>query len=250
MNLKGKSFCTSSSCLVVGELSRLAHREMVLLGLAYFLSLGLALALGAPAGLLGLLASGGLFAEAIFVARQVFEYRLLCPFCLVTGIGVVLTALPVLYGLRGPKASLAGALVGVLAGFWLTANPLVPLKAEARPAFADRPPVTDLYLIYSPECPHCHEVLEVCRNLPGANLNLCRREKARGLFRLLGLKGVPVLVVERASRWEILEGSGPIIAYLKERFGSKPSSVGPALLEGILIPENGGVCSELKPRCE
>jgi len=251
-NLQGKSLCQATSCLVVGEWARLSHREMVLLGLAYFL--GLAALLLRPKGwregLLYLWATGGLFAEAVFFLRQALEYQLYCPFCSLVGLGVALSALPLL-GLRRPSREvLLGGFFGLLLGFSLTATPLSALKARAIPAFPDRPPAPDLLLIYSPDCPHCHEVLEFCRRLPEANLNLCRKEEALPLFKLLGLSGVPVLIVDRPPRWEILEGSGVIIAYLERRFGKREIPLSPPT-SGLFIPQlETGVCSELKPKCE
>lgn len=251
LNLKGQSFCEASSCLVVGELARLKHREMVVLGLIYFFGLLFLLVLRPWNKGLTLWAGGGLFAELIFLLRQALEYGIFCPFCLVVGLGVFLTAAPILYYFRFSAPSFLGALGGLLLGFYLTASPLTPIKAQAFPAFPERPRVSDLILIYSPDCPHCHEVLEFCRKLPKANLNLCPREKVPGIFRMLGLAGVPVLLVDSPPRIEILEGSGPILAYLRKRFAEQETPLAPSEpFEGLFIPETGGVCSEFKPRCE
>ncbi|QJA05316.1 hypothetical protein FVE67_00285 [Thermosulfurimonas marina] len=249
LNFKGKSLCQATSCVVVGEWARLSHREMVLLGLVYFLGLG-GFLLGKKEGLLYLWASGGLFAETIFFLRQGLEYHLYCPFCLLVGLGVALSALPLLVFHRPSWGALLGGLAGLLLGFALTATPLSALKARAFPAFPDRPRVPDLLLIYSPDCPHCHEVLDFCRHLPQANLYLCRKEEALPLFRILGLSGVPVLIVDRPGRREILEGSRAIIAYLEKRFGGQGLSLTP-LENGLFVPQiETGVCSELKPKCE
>ena len=256
LTLKGKSFCEASSCLVVGELARLRHREMVILGLAYFLGLLILLAFWRPErdlfrkGLV-LWVGGGFFAELVFLMRQALEYKLFCPFCLVVGAGVLLSGVAIFYFFKSSLSILLGALGGLFLGFYLTVNPLTPLKEQAFPAFPERPQVPDLILIYSPDCPHCHEVLDFCQKLPKANLNLCPKDKALGVFRILGLSGVPVLIVDRPPRWEILEGSGPIMAYLKERFGAQALPETPENLNGLFIPETGGICSDLQPeKCQ
>ncbi len=251
LNLKGQSFCETYTCRVVAEFSLLDHQEMVLLGLFYFGGLLFLLGSNLPGKgrMLLIWSTAGLSAETVFLLRQALEYRLFCPFCLGVALGVFLATGALLKDLgrdAGVPSSLLGALIGLTAGFLLTVNPLLSLRAEAQPAFPDRPPVEDLYLVYSPRCPHCHEVLEFCRSIPRANLNLCPKEKARGLFRLLGIQGVPVLVVIHPPRWEILEGSKSIISYLERRFEvSQPASP-----LDLLLPQTGGVCSELKPQCE
>jgi len=138
---------------------------------------------------------------------------------------------------------------------YLTNVPLRPLEKVAFPAFPKRPATSGLILIYSSKCPHCHEVLKFCQKLPSANLKLCPLEKAKGLLRLLNLKGVPVLVVKEPPRIRIFEGSGAIIAYLKEKFSGPKKALeaifpGAAEIPGLLIPQTEGVCSELQPKCQ
>ncbi|RUM89530.1 MAG: hypothetical protein DSZ24_01040 [Thermodesulfatator sp.] len=254
-NLRGKSLCGAERCFLVGEWAHLSHRGMILLGLLYFWGLeGLILFRKKRGGeflLYGWL-SGGLFAEAVFFLRQELEYKLFCPLCLLVGLGVLLSALPLFWVSKPSWKFGIGGLGGLVLGFALTASPLSVLKARAFPAFPDRPPAPDLILIYSPSCPHCHEVLEFCRKLPQANLNLCRKEDALPLFRLLGLSGVPVLIVDHPPHQEILEGSRAIIAYLEKRFRQKaqPLPLSPSET-GLFIPQlETGVCNERQPTCQ
>ncbi|OAQ20870.1 hypothetical protein [Thermosulfurimonas dismutans] len=258
LNFKGRAFCELSSCFIVGELARLSHRSMVLLGLGYFAVFSVLLILVLRGqrlgGLLLLLASSGLAAETIFLLRQAFDYHLWCPFCLAVALGVVGSALPVLWHFKYPVVGFLGALLGIVVAFYLTSISLIPLEEVAFSAFPERPSSSGLILIYSPECPHCHEVLEFCKKIPEANLSLCPREKALGLLRSLDLKGVPVLVIKEPPRVRILQGSGAIIAYLRERFPRPVKAPGPippgaTEMPGLLIPETGGVCSELQPKC-
>lgn len=261
LNLKGRAFCELSSCLIVGELTRLSHRSMVLLGLGYFAVFSVLLILVLRGqrleGLLLLMVSSGLGAETVFLLRQAFDYHLWCPFCLTVALGVVGSAVPVLWHFRHfryPAVGFLGALLGIMVAFYLTSISLAPLEEVAFSAFPERPPSSDLILIYSPKCPHCHEVLEFCKKIPEINLSLCPREKALGLLRLLDLKGVPILVIKEPPRVRILQGSGAIIAYLRERFPRPVKAPGPippgaTEMPGLLIPETGGVCSELQPKC-
>ncbi len=256
LNLRGRALCELNSCLIVGELSRISHQSMVLLGWGYFLSLVLLSLMAlrgirwAPGALL-FVVSAGLMGEVVFLLRQTLEYHLLCPFCIVVALGVGLTALPVIFYHR--RLHSVGTLAGVLLSFYLTSVSLSPLEKTMRPAFPERPPVNNLILIYSPDCPHCHEVLAFCQQLPEANLNLCPKEEAVSLLRALNLKGIPVLVVkEDPLRIKVLQGSGPIISYLRKRFptsAQSPTLLPPTETE-LLIPETGGICSELQPKCE
>jgi len=258
LNLKGRALCKLDSCLIVGDLTRFSHQVMVLLGLSYFVVfsgfLFLVLRRWKLESLLSFMASSGLGAEAVFLLRQGFDYHLWCPFCLTVALGVIGSAVPVLWHFRRSKhsaVSLGGILLGITVAFYFTSISLVPLEEVA---FSGKPS-SGLILVYSPKCPHCHEVLEFCKKIPEINLSLCPREKALGLLRLLDLKGVPILVIKEPPRVRILQGSGAIIAYLRERFPRPVKAPGPippgaTEMPGLLIPETGGVCSELQPKCD
>jgi len=247
-NLKGQALCELESCLLVSELAHLSHQSMVLLGIAYF-----ALFAGLSAlvlrgwrleGPLGFLAASGLGAEAIFLLRQAFDYQMWCPFCLTVALGVLGSALPVLRHIKGYRIGFGGAILGATVAFYLTNISLTPLQKTAFSAFPPKTASANLILVYSSECPHCHEVLEFCKEV-GADIRICPRDKALGLLRTLDLKGVPILIVRELPEIRILQGSGPILAYLKKRFS--PNEETP--LPGLIIPETGGICSELQPEC-
>ena len=247
-NLKGQALCELESCIIVSELAHISHQSMVLLGIAYF-----ALFAGLSAlvlrgwrleGPLGFLAASGLGAEAVFLLRQAFDYQIWCPFCLTVTLGVLGSAVPVLWHIRPYRIGFGGAILGATVAFYITNISLTPLQKIAFSAFPQKTASSNLILIYSSECPHCHKVLKFCKEI-GANIRLCPKDKALGLLRTLDLRGVPILIVRELPEIQILQGSGPILAYLKKRFS--PNEETP--FSGLIIPETGGICSEIQPEC-
>ncbi len=254
LNLKGRALCELESCLLVSALAHLSHLQMVLLGLAFFLIL-VFLSLWyqrtrTGSALLVLTAGLGLGGEAVFLLRQAFDYKVWCPFCLVVAVGVLGASLGILFIFRRWSWSFLGFWVGLVPAFLLTSLTLVPLEKVARPAFPERDPPKNYFLVYSENCPHCHEVLDFCRNLPGFNLYLCPKDQAWGLLRSLDLKGIPVLVVKEKKGIKVYQGSQTIIAFLKDNFKAPAPLLPETPLPGLLVPPSEGVCSELQPRCE
>ena len=249
LNLKGQTLCERESCRIVNDLARLSHENMVFLGIAYLTSLAVLSALvlrgyrrwETP---LVLLAFMGIGAETIFLLRQAFDYRVWCPFCLAVAVGVLGAALPVLWQAIfrqiGPEG-IAGTVLGVAVAFFATSVSLEPIwKASLQ----NPENSSDLVLVYSSDCPHCHEVLDFCERV-GIDITLCPKEKAIGLLRLLGLKGVPVLLVGKPSEVQVIQGSNRIIAFLERNFRAvEPRFKLPLFPEKFVFPQDEGVCLE------
>jgi len=188
--------------------------------------------------LLVLAASAALGAEAILVGRQFVDYHTHCPFCLTVATFTILSASTVVFVTR--RLVVFGVLLGVTAALLLTPLSIRPLSLAATKHIYRGSPTEEWVLIYAPECPHCHEVLSFCENLSDIDLKLCPKNKALPFLHMLGIKGVPVLVVNRNGEKRILVGSGLIISYLKGEGEKHP-------LQGLIPP--GGICEENK-KCE
>lgn len=243
LSLTGKSLCHAETCEVVESFSLLSRPALSLFATAYFLLQGaLALALWrrkmALLPLLVLTASAALGAEAILVGRQFVDYHVHCPFCLTVATFTILSATTVILVTR--RFAVFSTIFGVAVALLLTPLSIKPLSLAATKHIHRGTPTEEWVLIYASDCPHCHEVLSFCETLEDIDLKLCPKEKALPFLHMLGIKGVPVLVVNRDGEKRILVGSGLILSYMKGEEKSHP-------LEGLIAPS--GVCEENK-KCE
>jgi len=218
LSTMGRSLCHTETCQIVENFSRLSRPLMATLAAIFFLAQSLgALALWwsrtSCLPLLVFISSVGLGVEAILLIRQFFDYHLHCPFCLVVAALVVLSAVPILLVCK--RFAVFGVLLGLLVASFLAPLPILPLSQAAVKHVHRGSPTETLILIYSDDCPHCHEVLSFCETLEDLDLFLCPKEKSLAFLRMLEIPGVPVMVVNRNGEKQILVGSGLILSYLK-----------------------------------
>ncbi len=243
LSLSGHTLCHAETCEVVESFSLLSRPVLSLLAIVYFVFQGaLALALWRKKvsllPLLVLAASAALGAEAIFIGRQFVDYHTHCPFCLTVATFTILSATTII--LVNKRFAVFSTIFGVAAALLLTPLSIEPLPLAAAKHIYRGTPTEEWVLIYAPECPHCHEVLSFCESLSDIDLKLCPKNKALPFLHMLGIKGVPVMVVNRGGEKRILVGSGLIVSYLKGEDEKHP-------LHGLISP--GGICEE-NEKCE
>ncbi len=245
LSTMGRTLCHSETCQIVENFSRLSRPLMAILAALFFLvqSLG-ALALWrsrtAYLPFLVFLASMGLGVEAILLTRQFLDYHIHCPFCLIVAGLVFLSAVPILLVCK--RFAVFGVLLGLLLASFLAPLPIVPLSQAAVKHVYRGSPTETLFLIYSEDCPHCHEVLSYCETMEDLDLFLCPKEKTWPFLRMLGISGVPVMVVNHNGEKQILVGSGLILSYLK-----KEQKEGLSDFDEFSVPS--GICEENR-QCE
>ncbi len=243
LSLRGQTLCHAETCAVVEEFSLFSRPVFSLFAAGYFLlqawlAAHLARRRPGPSWVLLALASAALGAEAILIGRQFVDYHMHCPFCLTVATFTIISALTIVLVSR--RLLVLATILGMALAMVVTPLSIKPLALSATKHIHRGTPTEQWLLIYAPNCPHCHEVLSFCETLPDIDLKLCPKRKALAFLHMLGINGVPVLVVDRGGEKRILVGSGLILAYLKGAEKSQP-------IEGILAPS--GVCEEGK-KCE
>ncbi len=243
LSFLGRTLCQTETCRIVETFSLLSRPVLSGLAALYFLLQGIgALYLWRgkdsflrPVVLIAAMAIG---VESILFLRQFVDYHLHCPFCL-TVAGFTLISAGIIL-LVSQRLAVFGAVIGVAAAMILTPISLQPLSQASTKHIHRGAPTEKWLLIYASDCPHCHKVLSFCQNLKDIDLKLCPKDKALAFLQILGIKGVPVLIVDRDGEKKILVGSGLILSYLKgQEKVAFPAS--------LLTPS--GVCEENR-KCE
>ncbi len=243
LSFSGRTLCHAQTCAVVEEFSLFSRPVFSFFALAYFLLQALLLwnCLRQRLSTLWLLlaiASAALGAEAVLLGRQFVDYHMHCPFCLTVAFFVLTSTLSIMVLTRHFWAF--APVLGVAIALLVTPLSIKPLAFSATKRIYRGTPTEKWILIYAPNCPHCHEVLSFCESLSDIDLLLCPKRRALAFLHLLGVNGVPVLVVDRGGEKRVLVGSGFILHYLKQ--GERHE-----VPEGLLAPS--GVCEEGR-KCE
>jgi len=247
LSASGKSLCHADTCEIVESFSLFSRPVLAALAACYFFLQGLLSLRIWKGGLKGLgflifMAATALGVESILLGRQFFDYHLSCPFCLTVAAFTISSGLLILLATR--KFVVLGAILGVILALSLTPLSILPLSKAATERVYRGNPQEKLILIYAQNCPHCHEVLSFCQQLSDIDLLLCPRNKALAFMHSLDIKGVPILIVDRNGKKEVLVGSKLILSYLK---GLTTKELPLPPLEDLLTPE--GICSETQ-KCE
>jgi len=235
LNLKANSVCYVENCYIVSYLSRIAHEGMVFLGLIYFSTFSLlsAFSLKNPDKFktyFVLLGIAGISCELVFLLRQALDYDLFCPFCLTIAIGTLGASIPVLVKFKNTTFNLLHlcfAFLSIAFAFYITSVPVTPIWNSASTLFTplgkkvQKIKEPQYLLIYSSNCPHCHEVIKFCLKNK-INIKLCHQNKIPAFFRTFDLKGVPVLIAKTSNHsYQIIQGSNKIIKFLSQNLLQK-----------------------------
>jgi len=211
VRLNSSSLCHSEGCGVVNSFAR-SELLLVAAGFLFFvvltvLSLFRSSRYGEPAiDFFLILAS---VVEGYFLGFQAFVVKTFCYFCLVVAAFIFAALLYRLIALK--RLNLVAGLFSSLAIFtavWFV-NPFIGVLPEA-----------EYVLIYSKDCPHCHKVLEFCKE-KGIDVVTVEVSEIRGLCRSLGVRSVPALIRNAPDRKEIVIGETQIVKRLSEVLASR-----------------------------
>ncbi len=239
----GHSLCHAESCNIVENFSIFSRLGLSAIAAIYFLFQSVASfcvwqkreVFLTPLIFISAVAIG---TEAILMGRQFIDYHLYCHFCLTVAAFIILSSGLIL--VVSKRFVVFGVIFGVIFALMLTPLSIQSLSQAATQHILRGSPTEKWILIYAPECSHCRKVLSFCQNLKNVDLRLCPRDKAIFFLHIMGIKGVPVLLVYRDGEKRIFVGSNLILNYLKSQ------ERGPLFPE--LIPPEG-ICEENR-KCE
>jgi len=114
-------------------------------------------------------------------------------------------------------------LLSIAFAFYITSVPVTPIWNSASTLFTplgkkvQKIKEPQYLLIYSSNCPHCHEVIKFCLKNK-INIKLCHQNKIPAFFRTFDLKGVPVLIAKTSNHsYQIIQGSNKIVKFLSQK---------------------------------
>ncbi|MEM3335616.1 MAG: hypothetical protein QXY47_06245 [Thermoplasmata archaeon] len=208
-SLQGKSLCPTDGCLIVGSFAR-DDKALYLMGMIFFGSIIALLSFKKYFSyanlLIDILLMLGIAVEGYLVGFQVFVIQDYCLFCL-TVAGIIFSLALIKIILKKNIVVSVGFAVFILifASVWFI-NP--GLKSV---------PESQYVLIYSENCPHCHKVIDFCKdkNIP---VELVKVNDIKGFCKTANINTVPVLVCNCPDKKTILKGESNIINYFSELF--------------------------------
>ncbi|MGC8965408.1 MAG: hypothetical protein ACP5KO_01200 [Caldimicrobium sp.] len=222
LNYFGKSLCQAKACEIVSNLLVIPKIYLLILTLAYFILLFiLTKAYLYTEGsfflnLLFFLIITGVSGDGLLLSKLLFEYKLICYFCLAVSLILFLTTLSYLYLFRHIKfntSSIFFIILGVLFGIFFIFKIATP---EPISLFTSK---NNLFLIYAEDCPRCKELLS--KNNHNQIIPI-PYYKVYPLFKIFDFKKVPLLIEKQNHTWIIYASPEDIEAKL---FKNKESSM-------------------------
>jgi len=240
----GEAFCLNQGCEVVDKLTRVPPLFINLAGLLFFLGLFASSRWlrGGPhtqLSWLSLLLLTGLAAEGVLVGFQVFVVRNLCSYCL-----IIFAAILFLNFINGRKQILMGLAVFAAALIAFSALNFGQSQASLKRqtllsgTFAKTSciaPENQLYLFFSANCPHCQTVIKVLENCNSCEMHFNPIEPIDSLehpelehfpdydpslnrlvLSILGIKTIPVMIIEKPNGFSVIKGEDSIISYINQ----------------------------------
>ena len=241
--VSGSGFCINDSCKTVDELTIISPFYLNMLGLLFFQIVYWGFRFAKRKSLsgfdpLGLILISGLAFESALISYQVFFTHTLCVYCVF--IFVILFLLNLLHGRR--QLVTAVALLSTIAFsfsiliFSQTGafSKSYSLKTAAYALKSCSKPTKEVYLIFSTDCPHCHNVIDILNNCNSCDLYLNPIDEVdtfefndlkriptfspeinRRVLSVLEIESIPVLVVKSAEGYRFIRGEKPIIDYVQ-----------------------------------
>ena len=249
LQTKGASLCHTSGCKLAASFAR---SEMAVLGagLAFFILLSLLFFLEEKKvffirPFLNITIISGLAVEGYLVGFQHFVIHKFCAFCLIICGLIYLIAFIYAFSYHQAYPILGiGVFLGVFIITYLVSPPAFSQNLEqlATKHYVRGTPKAKWFLFKEENCPHCKKVLQyLLHEYQGSfDLYVCDAQKCVLFLKKLGINEVPVLLIDKGIKKEILIGDSCIIANLKEKEGRE-------LFAPIFPQEEGGVCGLEEP---
>jgi uncharacterized membrane protein len=240
----GEAFCLNQGCEVVESLTRVSPMAINLAGLLFFIALLISSRWlrGGPHPEItwtGLLLLSGLAVEGVLVSYQIIVIHTLCSYCLI--IFAVILILNIINGRRQALLGLAVFAATIIAFSSLNfGQSQVSLKSQTllSGTFAKTSciaPENQLYLFFSANCPHCQTVIKALENCNSCEMHFNPIEPIESLehpelehftdydpslnrlvLSILGIKTIPVMIIEKANGFSLIKGEDSITSYINQ----------------------------------
>jgi len=207
----GSGICKTEGCRLTVQHVRFGNMPLLLAGLTVFSMLTLFSAINMVLKekrldiIINFILIVSLACEGFLTGYQFFRLQRPCTFCL--EVFAVFVILGILKILEGQKQIIAGfiCMECIFGLFYLILPPLASTRL---------PEGKKLILFYEQDCPHCNNILKECKQ---CNIKVCALSALRyqSLLNGLGIKEVPVLIVNDKEEKIILVGKTRIRQYLK-----------------------------------
>jgi hypothetical protein len=241
--ITGSSICPNAGCKVVESLTSISPLYLNILGCIFFqvvfwLLGNLKSKPGNGRYLVGPILLCGLAFESALLGYQLFVAQSLCSYCLLILFFVII--LNILYGTRQMAVGVAISAAVVISFSIMALFPAsagsqkYSLKNASFGLKSCASPTKEIYLIFSSDCPHCHQVIESLNNCNScdlylnpidniSSLNIVGLEKNKsfspGVNRLIleifGIDSVPVLVVKDDESYRFVRGENRILNFIR-----------------------------------
>ena len=237
-----EAFCLNEGCKIVEALTTISPFYFNLLGAGYFFAVFCAALTtkyrSDTAPLLRLLLISGLTAEGVLLGYQIVLVHSFCFYCIFIFFMVLL--LNAMAGIRHLTLGVAIIVVQLaifpLLKFDIAGDRLYGLNLDDGTYAVTNcsAPVSRLYLIFSDDCPHCHNVIEAlkgCTNcefhfnpikeidhdlLPGLSPNKTYSVAINSMaLRILDINTIPVLIAKDPGGLIFIKGEQNIITYIR-----------------------------------
>jgi hypothetical protein len=241
--ISGSSFCLSDSCEVVEGLTIISPFYLNMLGLLFFQAVFWGFRFTKRKSFnefdpLGLILISGLAFESVLISYQVFVTHTLCVYCILIFIIVFFLNL-----MNSRRQIVTGVALSSAIAFSFSILIFTPsgalsksysLKAAAYAVKSCSNPTKEVYLIFSTDCPHCHNVINILNNCNSCEFYLNPIDEVgsfefndlkriptfspninRQVLSVLGIESIPVLVVKSAEGYRFIRGEKPIIDYVQ-----------------------------------
>ncbi len=272
MMIQGDAFCLNDGCNVVKSLIKISSLAFNLIGLFYFLLLVwlLRLSRSRPESFnfwISTVLLTGIGVEGVLLAFQIFVAQAMCSYCLV--IFVLVLAMNLLGGTQQAIKSIF-VLAGILIISALLNYGTPPSNSNNHSitggtyaSIINNKPLQELYLIFSEDCPHCHNVIksmidcDKCSfhfnpidtinsleiDLPRLKLTQSfSPEINRNFLNLMGLNTVPILIAKKTSGYSVIKGEQNLIDYIQLNCNAatkeKSSNIIPDKILQTTIPDS------------
>jgi len=273
----GSAVCPNSGCELVEQLTALSPLYFNLLGLLFFQIVYWSLRFRKNRALKGfdfpgLLLLAGLAVEGVLLAYQLFVARVVCSYCLLIFLFVIILNL-----VYDRKQLISGGTILVAIIFSFSLLTFLPVQVSSQRYSLESgsygvkscgAPSKEIFLLFSSNCPHCIKVidaLEDCNScdfylnpverlnrfkIDGFELNAAYSPQVnRLMLAILGIKEVPVLVVKNIAGFSFIKGEDNILRYVRGAcFSPQPvldldQSLTPGGQEMTVLTEDDGECS-------
>ena len=179
--VSGSSFCMSASCEIVEGLTNISPFYLNMFGLLFFQTVFWGFRFPKSRSFygfdpLGLILISGLAFESALVSYQVIAAKVLCVYCIL--IFAIVFLLNLLYSRRQMATGIVilstiafSFSILIFSPTSLLSKPY-SLKTAAYALKSCSEPTKEVYLIFSADCPHCHNVIDILNNCNSCDLYL------------------------------------------------------------------------------